>query len=180
MSHDEINTAERRVTRPLPPEWECIASPASDYGGHALEPVHAVGNPAWPAWRCIHCVDVVSIAVEVDALALMMDGTPTLLGRAGQRQVENRSHHGGSCILQRKAERSPDVAEAILELEGYADIWPGDEWLPGGPPLAALANAVLHAVRNRSIETGQLIWGRPQLLEAAALLRDGWRPGGES
>lgn len=141
------------MTRPIGPDWLCWGGLLEweEYLGHVMETVY--GSNGEEIWRCARCKEIRQ-PVEADAVALMRDGA----GMIGE-----------------------DVAEAILDLEGYADCWPDVEWEPGGPDFSEVALAALHHVKAWIVETGNLLGGnKPHALEAAALLRDGWRPGGES
>jgi hypothetical protein len=122
------------------------------------------------------------MGVEVDALALMTDGLlcwPKVDGdgrqpplrRLGAREIraleEDPAGEAARVLMVHAA-----VAEAILELEANADAW-----LTGG---ACVENAPL-AVKAwgrapANVASRELIATR--YLEAAALLRDGWRPRG--
>lgn len=113
-----------------------------------------------------------SVGAEVDALALMMDGAVVPIGRYTYKNVYWLEMLGTESALHYRSREWPDVAEAILELEAWADWWHiGDNddrpFLSGYKLSSLAAKAHRHASRYASDEI---------LLEAAALLRDGWRP----
>lgn len=109
--------------------------------------------------------------INVDALALMFDGHTTYGGRFDRTNV-SCLEKGGMCDLFAYASREPELAEAILELEGLADWRP----LEGGltPSLTSeLGILALDKVGHLSDRFTDI---SEALLEAAAILRDGWRP----
>jgi hypothetical protein len=115
----------------------------------------------------------VSVGVEVDALALMLDGVRGYYRRG--EAVFWLEKFGGASMLGTLLARPgmADVAEAILELEAWAD-WissdADDSYCP--ETLGELGRAARAACKH--------IPRRPSIvfLEAAARLRDGWRPEG--
>jgi hypothetical protein len=119
----------------------------------------------------------VSVGVEVDALALMLDGAIGVAGRFDRRSVSNLEVRGemSSMAWRLRLPGMAAVAEAIFELEGLADCWDADEasCIDDNvfPPWTALS--FLAALRADSHMTTSI-----SLREAAALLRDGWRPRG--
>lgn len=123
-----------------------------------------------------------SVGVEVDALALMLDGVNDDGWRFNEvniKSLERDSVYGGQVpLLERTVAQSQwaEIADAILELEAWADWWHTSDnddrpFLSGYKLSSLAAKAHRHASRYASDEI---------LLEAAALLRDGWRPGGGS
>lgn len=166
-------------------KWTCEKSAT----GHALAPARDE-EALWSGWACSHCgerfkrrgdpdsyeLPLMSSVVEVDELALMLDGTTS--PRTGMRLVgcvrfleSGMSFSGGGPLLERYLKTEADVAQAILELEGLAD------WRPynGPSPIQqgtladqALKHAGFYRSHNKDIDTF--------ILKAAARLRDGWRP----
>lgn len=158
--------------------WACEKSAT----GHALAP--AFDKVAlWSGWQCSHCgerfkrprdsdsyeLPLMDSVVEVDELALMLDGTCHDDGDGGLWVRDLERCGDDSWLSKRLAMEGMNegVAQAILELEGAAD----NTWSMG--PLALKA---WHRSR-RSATSGERIIDIS--LEAAAKLRDGWRPGGE-
>lgn len=117
------------------------------------------------------------VGVEVDPLALMLDGAAVSRGgfRFNSENVECLEEGGPSLMATSlKLAQWAEVTEAILELEAWADWMLNDDSLPSAPKeLSSLAaDALSHSsARNKR---GTVLC----LLEAAALLRDGWRPRG--
>ncbi|MGL4442446.1 MAG: hypothetical protein ACRCU1_02395 [Alsobacter sp.] len=122
-----------------------------------------------------------SVGVEVDALALMLDGV--VIDAMGE------SLRVGGAFSVDQLQREPslsamaqlstwldlaDVAEAILELEGSADAWLGKSTCLPCSRLAQMAWKQA-AKRDRGTGLDARKIGR-RYLEAAAILRDGWRP----
>jgi hypothetical protein len=113
---------------------------------------------------------------RVDALALMLDGHVTRDGRFDRTNVACLEK-GGHCDLMYYSKFAPDVAQAIGELEALAD------WSPSAGPrdleieLEPLARAAFEAAGGLDMRSNQI---DTCLLEAAAILRDGWRPMGWS
>ena len=117
-----------------------------------------------------------SVGVEVDALALMLDGHVEDGWRASTgwvRELERRGVESDLFVLANETQQWADVAEAILQLEALADWIPTEGRIPtaGWSPLAD--NAAKHV---GFFDVGDD--ADTMLLEAAALLRDGWRPKG--
>jgi hypothetical protein len=116
----------------------------------------------------------VSVGVEVDALALMLDGAVNewchRFGRINlEFLIERRRYNNPPPQLERAAAMPEwtEVAEAILELEAWADY--NDGCALDRPSFGPLAVAADRHVRP----AGSTV---DSMLEAAALLRDGWRP----
>lgn len=139
--------------------------------------------------------------IEVDALALMLDGVtaPTAADpgwRFGQMNVSaleidaDMGLSGDMTSSMRKVLPPPPeglglepVAQAILELEAWADwcLVRHGQW-GSEPPLGDLAARatcrVVSVKRDLDLPSDDLAYMHHQSLEAAALLRDGWRPEG--
>lgn len=166
--------------------WACEKSEA----GHALAPARDE-VALWSGWACSHCderfkrpgdsdsyeLPLMDSVDEVDELALMLDGSTSpktrmrLVGHVGPLASRQPP-----ILLERYLGTEADVAQAILELEGTASTFFDDIILFSGPLIAAghLANAAWKAAPKHK-KTSDSIATRN--LEAAALLRDGWRPG---
>lgn len=125
-----------------------------------------------------------SVGVEVDALALMLDGCMTMedirfngynIETLERRQSLSGREPAMSLVVTRPG--WADVAEAILDLEAWADWRPLEVSHPKDdqPPMNALAYAAQDEAESRN---PHLEWFDEVYLEAAALLRDGWRPEG--
>lgn len=171
--------------------WVCSGAPTEvsgrGYYGHVLVP-HQDHEALWSGWRCARCgelfhapgspdnweLPLADETEEVDELAPMLDGTRS--ADRGEDRTDNAYRVGSLGILAlvphlQHAEWAA-VAEAILELEANADAW-----LTGDPPIdngdlaiKAWAKAPKNTTSAESIAT--------RYFEAAALLRDGWRPKG--
>lgn len=160
-------------------KWACKESAL----GHALAPARDE-EALWSGWKCAHCgelfkrpgdsdsyeLPLMESVVEVDALALMLDGHVDGGWRASAgwvHELERRSVESG--LFMHVDGEWAEVAEAILELEAWADSLLHDE--PSAPMLMGqLAMDAWTKVKRVTDEV-------PRLLEASALLRDGWRPG---
>lgn len=171
-------------------KWECDKSAA----GHALAPARDE-EALWSGWACSHCgerfawpgdpdsfeLPLMERVVEVDALALMLDGSTSpksgmrLVGLVGSL-ASGLSYSGGAPLLERYLRTEDDVAQAILELEGSAGTFFGDVTLFRAPLISAglLAEAAWEAAPKHKKTSDSIV---TRNLEAAAILRDGWRPG---
>lgn len=165
--------------------WACEKSEA----GHALAPARDE-VALWSGWACSHCderfkrpgdsdsyeLPLMDSVDEVDELALMLDGSTSpktrmrLVGHVGPLASRQPP-----ILLERYLKTEADVAQAILELEGLAD------WRPcNGPSPIQQDELASHALQHVGF------FGCPKedsdacILEAAARLRDGWRPGQRS
>ena len=121
-----------------------------------------------------------TIGIEVDALALMLDGAVFDL-KTGYKFTSfnyqalvkwSGMEIATSMEVKLNDPEWREVAEAILELEGLADWVPDEDecLMRGGFPLSTLAFASLNLVEHDTISLDE------SLLEAAARLREGWRP----
>lgn len=130
-------------------------------------------------------------AIEVDAdadgdftLALMLDGVVGPNVRFNQANIWclanlRRWENSAMATEVRNNEASREKAQAILELEGHADWWLNEDPLAPQPEqFSDLATSVLVEVTFESPAErpvpAQVM--AEQHLEAAARLRDGWRP----
>lgn len=124
-----------------------------------------------------------SVGVEVDALALMLDGASNpRLCIANVNELERPPPYGQRPLMERYVDQHEwaEVAEAIMELEGMADWLTRDEEEDEAPDFGSLADAALRqSMRTLRARRGRWVAHDIEHLEAAALLRDGWRPGGE-
>ena len=119
-----------------------------------------------------------SVGVEVDALALMLDGASIGVIRFGDVNVRSLvvggTHGvGGKEALMTSYAAAPEwaeVAEAILQLEAWADWFDSDH---GSDRPMARGDLALQA----RAAVGWMSHPQFEYLEAAARLRDGWRPG---
>lgn len=172
-------------------KWACKESAL----GHALAPARDE-EALWSGWKCAHCgelfkrpgdsdsyeLPLMESVVEVDALALMLDGSTS--PKSGMRlvgHVESLASRQAypllvSPLLERYLRTEADVAQAILELEGSAGTFFGDVTLFRAPLIVAghLAEAAWEAAPKHKKTSDSIV---TRNLEAAALLRDGWRPG---
>lgn len=116
-----------------------------------------------------------SVGVEVDALALMLDGANGDLYRFSRVSVEvlewGASASGNKPGMARAVAHPEwaEVAEAILQLEAWADWFDSDH---GSDRPMARGDLALQA----RAAVGWMSHPQFEYLEAAALLRDGWRP----
>lgn len=124
-----------------------------------------------------------SVGVEVDALALMLDGVLDGCTRFDrwnvgflERPLTQRGQKIPGAMTRNLLQPGmSEVAEAILELEAWADWNPLKN--PDGAPEAMghLADAAASRAGVYGCEGSK---EDDALREAAALLRDGWRPRG--
>lgn len=114
-----------------------------------------------------------SVGVEVDARALMLDGAleygDVRFNHMDVKALENDQRHQRAFIKAISSKKEwAEVAEAIFDLEAWADWWiSGADGM--SPSFGALAGAAAFHVEPGISEVGTM-------LEAAALLREGWRP----
>lgn len=157
-------------------DWECTHLPVMEtaaYYGHVFRLDHATnGNRVW---RCARCGGCTADVIEVDALALMLEGSRGFY-RLLRRSVSWLEERGAASMLSAQLARPgfTEVAEAILELEGNADGWMCGSAINENGELAITAweQAPPNTANAESIAM--------RYLEASALLRDGWRPRGAS
>lgn len=154
-------------------DWMCEAASGPGYRGHAL----ATG--AGSGWRCSRCGVHPDCVIEVDALALMLDGHCDAEGwrvsTGWVRELERNGEESGLAI-RRDMKAYREVAQAIFELESLADWRPFERPFEcNGWPfiLGDLAESALRHVGFYSCDEGAT---DATILEAAACLRDGWRP----
>lgn len=126
------------------------------------------------------------IGVEVDELALMLDGVmgeDFRFGRVSVEVLERGTSASGNRPGMMRAVAHPEwakVAQAILELEACAD-WRVRESQPPFTDLSRLAIDVCEEVPwppGFGERCDGLLSSDERFLEAAARLRDGWRPTG--
>ena len=118
-----------------------------------------------------------SVGVKVDALALMLDGAGAGVFRFAHgnvRVLESGAdgNFGSTTPAMEQYAARPEwaeVAEAILELEAWADWYDSDHGASCPMACGDLACQAEAAV-------GWMAHPQFEYLEAAALLRDGWRP----
>lgn len=118
-----------------------------------------------------------SVGVEVDALALMLDGHVEDGWRASTgwvRELERRSVESDLFVLANETQQWVEVAEAILQLEALADWRP----IEGGLSTAGWSLLADDAAKHAGFFDVGDADADTMLLEAAARLRDGWRPKG--
>lgn len=162
--------------------WACEKSEA----GHALAPARDE-EALWSGWACSHCgerfarpsdldsfeLPLMERVVEVDALALMLDGT--MSPKTGMRLVGHvgpLASRQPPILLERYLGTEADVAQAILELECNADAWARGGDCIWNSELAVRAWSKAPKSKTNADAIAE------RFLKAAALLRDGWRPGG--
>lgn len=126
---------------------------------------------AYASWR-----DAEARKVEVDALALMLDGTTlwsnrNRFGRTNVTVLEESPTSAAMTYVLKEESGIAEVAEAILELEAWAD-WYASRPLNPWPPIYLGEFALLAYADTPG--SGEVY----RCLEAAARLRDGWRPKG--
>lgn len=168
--------------------WACEKSEA----GHALAPARDE-VALWSGWACSHCderfkrpgdsdsyeLPLMDSVDEVDELALMLDGFCAKDGwRAPQawgRALETNGQ-GSPLAFALTDARFADVAQAIFELESDGWLWMCSR---GGYDVtfSRMGRQALLAV-STAMFADQAMSQRASLrrLEAAAKLRDGWRP----
>lgn len=164
-------------------KWACEKSEV----GHALAPARDE-EALWSGWACSHCgerfarpgdsdsyeLPLMERVVEVNALALMLDGSTspvTKMRLIGHVRSMASPYAGHVSLLERYLRTEADVAQAILELEGNSDAWAsgGDCIENSDLALRAWSKTPKSKINADSIAE--------RFLRAAALLRDGWRPG---
>lgn len=115
----------------------------------------------------------------VDPLALMLEGTTALssirFDKDNVRVLEMAPASSSMTWVLAKSEEAREVAQAVFELEAWADWQPATStW--GGPPTL-LGDLAYVALKGSMESLGRRAPCQTiDYLEAAARLRDGWRP----